>query len=61
MYFFHPQAHQVAEEAKKKGIFVLALGPAVIRAVPHLGISFEDIQTAIDVFAQLKPTYAQPS
>ena len=61
LYFFHPQAHRVAAEAKKKGIFVLALGPAVIRAVPHLGISFEDIQTAIDVFAQLKPTYTQPS
>ncbi|MEC7986460.1 MAG: GntG family PLP-dependent aldolase, partial [Myxococcota bacterium] len=32
IYFFHPQAHLVAEEAQKKGVFVLALGKDVIRA-----------------------------
>ncbi|MEC7983518.1 MAG: hypothetical protein VX278_00055, partial [Myxococcota bacterium] len=60
IYFFHPQAHLVAEEAQKKGVFVLALGKDVIRAVPHLGVSFDDIQTAISVFESFAPTY-EPS
>ena len=59
LYFFHPQAHKVAAEAEKLGVFVLALGDNVIRAVPHLGISFDDIQKALTVFAQFKPTYVQ--
>lgn len=46
-------AEAVVEEAKQRGVLVLAVGPQRIRAVTHYGIEASDIEEALDVFDRI--------
>ena len=56
VYFSHPQAYMFAEKLHNHQLRVLALGPQMIRAVFHLGISEEQTRKAIDI---VKKTLAE--
>ena len=43
-------AEQLAENLRKKGVLVLALGERMLRAVTHIHLSEEDIENAIRAF-----------
>ena len=49
VYFSHPFAKQFAEQLKENGLWVLALGPTMIRAVFHLEISEQQTRDAIHI------------
>jgi threonine aldolase len=46
-------AKELAGKLHKNGVFVLALGPDIIRAVTHLNVSSEQITDTIDIFKKI--------
>jgi threonine aldolase len=46
-------AKELAGKLQKNGVYVLALGPDIIRAVTHLNVSNEQIIDTIDIFKKI--------
>jgi threonine aldolase len=46
-------AKELAEKLHKKGVYVLALGPDIVRAVTHLNVSNEQIIDAVEIFKKV--------
>lgn len=49
VYFSHPKAPEFVQKLKEKNIWMLALGPTMIRAVFHLGISTKDMEKSVQI------------
>ena len=49
-------AEQLAAELADKGVRMLQLGPARLRAVTHCGIAAEDIDTALSALKEVMQT-----
>jgi threonine aldolase len=49
VYFSHPQAASFVQQLKERNVWMMALGPTMIRAVFHLGISKQDTEKAIEI------------
>jgi threonine aldolase len=46
-------AKELAERLYEKGVYVLALGPDIIRAVTYLNVSNKQIKDAVDIFKKV--------
>ncbi|MHC4466733.1 MAG: hypothetical protein ACYSYW_09285 [Planctomycetota bacterium] len=46
-------AKELAGKLQKNGVYVLALGPDIIRTVTHLNVSNEQIIDTIDIFKKI--------
>ncbi|MCF7972443.1 MAG: low-specificity L-threonine aldolase [Phycisphaerae bacterium] len=46
-------ASQIADELRRQGIQILALGPRRLRAVTHLGIEIQDITVTLDALRKI--------